>query len=84
MRRATVAGTGVGLLSVLDAAEDIRAGLVVAPFGPDALAGMPAGEIPGFYLVVPRSRRRLKSIAAFCDWVIGEDWTKAGPRPAVS
>jgi LysR family glycine cleavage system transcriptional activator len=75
MRRATIAGTGVGLLSVLDAAEDIRAGLVVAPFGTDALAGMPADQVPGFYLLVPRSRRRLKSVAAFCDWVTSEDWT---------
>lgn len=75
MRRATIAGTGVGLLSVLDALEDLRAGLVVAPFGLDALATLPADKVPGFYLVVPRSRRRLKSIAAFCDWIAAEDWT---------
>jgi LysR family glycine cleavage system transcriptional activator len=74
MRRATIAGTGVGLLSKLDATEDIRAGLLVAPFGIDALAGMPADQVPGFYLLVPRSRRRLKSIAAFCDWVARENW----------
>src|SRR5262249_51471446 len=49
MRRATIAGTGVGLLSALDAAEDIRAGLVVAPFGLDALSDLPAGQVPGFY-----------------------------------
>jgi LysR family transcriptional regulator, glycine cleavage system transcriptional activator len=78
MRRATVAGTGVGLLSALDAAEDTRAGLVVAPFGFDALAGMPADQVPGFYLLVPRSRRRVKSVAAFCDWMTREDWTKSG------
>jgi len=74
MRRATTAGTGVGLLSVLDAVEDTRAGLLVAPFGMDALAGMLANRVPGFYLILPRSRRRLKSVAAFCDWVAGEDW----------
>ena len=74
MRRATIAGTGVGLLSRLDAAEDIRAGLVVAPFGIDALASMPADQVPGFYLLVPRARRRLRSIAAFCDWVSRENW----------
>jgi DNA-binding transcriptional LysR family regulator len=45
MRRATIAGTGIGLLSVLDATENIRAGLVIAPFGLDALADMPA--VPG-------------------------------------
>lgn len=78
MRRATIAGTGVGLLSALDAAEDIRAGLVVAPFGTDALADMPVDQVPGFYLLVPRSRRRLKSVAAFCEWATSEDWTKAG------
>ena len=81
MRRATIAGAGVGLLSILDAAEDIRAGLVVAPFGLDALAGMPADQVPGFYLLVPRSRRRLKSVAAFCDWVTSEDWTVQPQRP---
>jgi LysR family glycine cleavage system transcriptional activator len=74
MRRATIAGTGVGLLSRLDAAEDIRAGLVVAPFGIDALASMPVDQVPGFYLLVPRARRRLRSIAAFCDWVSRENW----------
>ena len=63
MRRATIAGTGVGLLSTLDAAEDTHAGLIVAPFGENALADMPAEQVPGFYLLVPRSRRRVKSVA---------------------
>jgi LysR family glycine cleavage system transcriptional activator len=80
MRRATIAGTGVGLLSVLDAVEDIRAGLLVAPFGMEALTGMPADEVPGFYLLLPRSRRRLKGVAAFCDWVTSENWA-AHPQP---
>jgi LysR family transcriptional regulator, glycine cleavage system transcriptional activator len=80
MRRATIAGTGVGLLSMLDAAEDIRAGLVVAPFGVDALAGMAVDQVPGFYLLVPRSRRRLNSVAAFCDWVTSEDWAIQSQR----
>jgi LysR family glycine cleavage system transcriptional activator len=80
MRRATIAGTGVGLLSLLDAAEDIRAGLVVAPFGVDALAGMAVDQVPGFYLLVPRSRRRLKSVAAFCDWMTSEDWAVQSQR----
>jgi len=52
--------------------------LVVAPFGLNALAEMPADQVPGFYLLVPRSRRRVNSVAAFCDWVAGEDWAKAG------
>jgi len=75
MRRATIVGTGVGLLSLPDAVEDTRAGLLAAPFGMDALAAMPADRVPGFYLVVPRSRRRLKAVAAFCDWITGEDWS---------
>jgi LysR family transcriptional regulator, glycine cleavage system transcriptional activator len=37
-------------------------------------AAMPADRVPGFYLVVPRSRRRLKAVVAFCDWITGEDW----------
>jgi len=65
-------------LSTLDAVEDRRAGLVVAPFGLNALAEMRADQVPGFYLLVPRSRRRVKSVAAFCDWVASEDWAKAG------
>jgi LysR family glycine cleavage system transcriptional activator len=80
MRRATIAGTGVGLLSLPDALEDTRAGLLVAPFGMDALAKMAADRVPGFYLVAPRSRRRLKAVAAFCDWVTREDWS-ADPQP---
>lgn len=74
MRRATVAGMGVGLLSVSDAEDDIAAGKIVAPFGMDALASMPPEQIPGFYLVLPKSHRRLKTIAAFCNWVEAEDW----------
>ena len=71
-------------MSALDAAEDMRAGLVVAPFGPDALSEMPADQVPGFYLLVPRSRRRLRSVAAFCNWVTGEDWTKNGTADEVA
>jgi len=47
MRRATIAGTGAGLLSTLDAVEDRRAGLVVTPFGLNALAEMRADQVPG-------------------------------------
>jgi LysR family transcriptional regulator, glycine cleavage system transcriptional activator len=75
MRRATIAGTGVGALSLPDAVEDTRAGLLVAPFGTDALAAMPADRVPGFYLVVLRARRRLQAVAAFCDRITGEDWS---------
>lgn len=77
MRRATVSGLGVGLLSQPHAAEEIRAGRLVAPFG-DALAGMPSSKVPGFYLVLPKSRRLLSPVAAFRDWILAEDWTLPG------
>ncbi|TNC10066.1 LysR family transcriptional regulator [Methylobacterium terricola] len=76
MRRAALSGLGIGLISRLDAIEDLQAGRLVAPFGLDALAGMAPADIPGFYLVLPRSHRRLKGVAAFCDWVLGEDWAR--------
>ena len=76
MRRATMSGLGVGLLSVLDAAEDIQAGRLVAPFGLRALEDMPASEVPGFYMIIPRAHRRVKSIAVFCEWAVSEDWSE--------
>jgi DNA-binding transcriptional LysR family regulator len=74
MRRATIAGMGVGLLSVFDAIEDIRSGALVAPLGLVALRNMARETIPGFYLILPRSRRRVTNIAAFCEWIAGENW----------
>lgn len=75
LRSATLAGLGVGLLSAMDAAEDLGAGRLVAPFGRDVMQGMDPAQVPGFYLVLPKSHRRLKPVAAFCTWVEGEDWT---------
>lgn len=74
MRRATVAGLGVGLISTIDAEEELKLGKLVAPFGRDVMVGMPDGQIPGFYLVLPKAHRRVKSIAAFCKWVESENW----------
>ncbi len=74
MRRATLAGLGVGLLSSIDAGEDLASGRLVAPFGRDVMSDMPPEQVPGFYLVVPKSHRRVKQIATFCDWVEAEDW----------
>jgi LysR family glycine cleavage system transcriptional activator len=76
MRRATLAGLGVGLISSIDATEDLEAGRLVAPFGTEVMDGMAGNLIPGFYLVLPRSHRRVKPIAAFCDWIEAEDWAK--------
>lgn len=75
MRRATLAGLGVGLISTIDAVEDLKLGKLVAPFGQDVMLAMPQGQVPGFYLVLPKAHRRVKTIAAFCAWVEGEDWT---------
>lgn len=75
MRRATLAGLGVGLLSSIDAAEDLAVGRLVAPFGRHVMRGMAPDQIPGFYLVLPKAYRRAKPIAAFCTWVAAQDWT---------
>jgi LysR family glycine cleavage system transcriptional activator len=75
MRRATRSGLGVGLISELDAREDIAAGRLVAPLGFDAVRDLPAGDVPGFYLVFPRSHKRVRMVAEFCAWVRSEDWS---------
>jgi LysR family glycine cleavage system transcriptional activator len=79
MRRAAISGLGVGLLSVHDAREDIQTGRLVAPLGFDALSTMAPAETPGFYLIVPRAHRRVAAVAAFCDWLLSEDWDEPSP-----
>ncbi|KIC21290.1 LysR substrate-binding domain-containing protein [Leisingera sp. ANG-Vp] len=74
MRRATLSGMGVGLISRADAERDLRAGDLVAPLGTDTLLAMPPEQIPGFYLVLPRAHRRVSGVGNFCDWVTGQDW----------
>lgn len=74
MRRATYQGIGVGLVSLIDAEEDLRSGALVAPLGRDVLADMKPEEIPGFYLVVPRAHLRVKAVAAFHRWLVRQDW----------
>ncbi|TPI38384.1 LysR family transcriptional regulator [Mesorhizobium sp. B3-1-6] len=74
MRRATLQGIGVGLVSVIDAEEDFRSGALVAPIGRDAIADMKPEEVPGFYLVVPRGHLRVKAVAALHRWLGQEDW----------
>ncbi|NGQ89557.1 LysR family transcriptional regulator [Rhodobacter sp. HX-7-19] len=80
MRRATLAGLGVGLISMIDATEDIAAGRVAAPFGLDVMSGMADDQIPGFYLVLPKSHRRDRTVATFCRWIEEQDWS-ALPEP---
>jgi len=74
MRRGSISGIGVGLVSKLDALADIEAGALVAPLGIDILEAMDKKDVPGFYLVVPRAHKRVKIISAFCDWIAAEQW----------
>ena len=74
MRSATLSGLGIGLISRIDAEHDIRARNLIAPLGVDALREMSPEKVPGFYLVLPRTHRRVSRIANFCDWVTGQDW----------
>lgn len=76
MRRATLQGIGIGLVSVPDAEEDLRAGKLVAPLGPDVLCGMDLNDVPGFYLVLPRGHLRVKGVAALHRWMIQQDWSR--------
>lgn len=82
MRRATLSGIGIGLLSRMDAVEDLAAGRLSAPLGLDALTDMPAEDVPGFYLVLPRAHRRVRVIAGFCDWLLSETWQTPSLKPA--
>ncbi len=84
MRRATLQGMGVGLVSLIDAEHDLRSGALVAPFGKEALSGMKPEEVPGFFLVVPKGHLRVKAVAALHRWLIQQDWgsdLKAAPLP---
>lgn len=74
MRRATQQGLGIGLISLLDAEEDIASGTLAAPLGTRALAGMPADQVPGFYLITTKTRLRAKHVAALHGWLLAQDW----------
>ena len=77
MRRATLQGLGVGLISEIDADEDLKSGALVAPLGRNALGGMREEEVPGFYLVAPRSHLRVRSVAVLHQWLREQDWAAA-------
>lgn len=74
MRRGAISGMGVGLVSTIEAVEDIQAGRLVAPLGTDVLANMDEQDVPGFNLIVPRGHKRVKTIAAFCSWINEQTW----------
>ena len=76
MRRATIEGLGVGLISEDDALREIQAGTVVAPFGVDICRQMPPEYNPGFYLVYPHSQKYLPSVIEFCRWVEQTNWIR--------
>jgi LysR family transcriptional regulator, glycine cleavage system transcriptional activator len=69
MRRAAMSGRGIGLFSTIDAVEDLKPGRLVAPFGTGVMHLMPVAEVPGFYPILPKAHRRVKTIAAFCTWL---------------
>lgn len=75
MRRATIEGLGVGLISERDALREIQLGTLVAPFGVDICRRMPQEHSPAFYLVYPRSHKHLPSVVEFCRWIEQSDWT---------
>lgn len=74
IRRATLQGIGVGLLSPIHADEDLASGQLVAPLGRDVLGDMPAGDVPGFHLLAPRSRLRVPAVARLYHWLLGRLW----------
>lgn len=75
MRRGAISGIGVGLVSKIDALEDLKTGRLVAPLGTDILEDMNEKDIPGFYLILPKAHRRVKTVTTFCNWITAEDWT---------
>jgi len=74
MRRAAQQGLGIGLISRLDAEEDIALGKLVAPLGVDALIGMPPEMVPGFYAITTKARLRTKHVAALHKWLLELNW----------
>lgn len=76
MRRGAISGLGIGLVSKIDAMDDLRVGRLVAPLGVDALADMPQEDVPGFYAVLPRSHKRVSIVNSFWDWITSEDWNE--------
>ena len=74
MRRATLQGIGVGLLSEIHADEDIGSGALVAPLGRHILDDLPAEAVPGFHLVVARPHLQTPQVATFYRWLRDRDW----------
>lgn len=74
MRAGTISGLGVGLISLLVATRDLREGRLMAPLGIDAIADLPEECVPGFYVIVPHSHKRVRLVLSFYDWVTSQQW----------
>ena len=74
MRRAAQQGLGIGLISRLDAEEDIGLGKLAAPLGVGSLAAMPIEQVPGFHVITTKSRLRAKHVAALHRWLLDQTW----------
>lgn len=74
MRRAAQQGLGIGLISRLDAEEDIAQGKLVAPLGLEALSDMALDQVPGFYVITTKARLRAKHVAALHRWLLEQNW----------
>ena len=75
-------GLGIGLISVLDAEEDIASGKLIAPLGTTVLSNMPEDTVPGFYLITTKTRLRAKPVAALHRWLLEQDWKAIQPDRA--
>ena len=74
MRRATYQGMGIGLISRLDAEEDLASGKLVAPLGKDVLIGMAPAQVPGFYLITTKAKLRARHVSALHRWLLAQSW----------
>ena len=76
---AAVNGLGVVLESEILAAEELRDGRLVAPFGPDAFAV----EVTSYYLVRSKTYRLRTEVAAFEDWLRAAVANGSAQQPAI-
>jgi LysR family glycine cleavage system transcriptional activator len=63
---AAVAGAGVALSFKLIASDDVHAGRLVTPFGPE----LPLAT--AYHFVCPRGHENRPKVRAFRDWLFGE------------
>lgn len=75
MRRGTISGIGFGLISRIDAMEDLKLERLLAHQGIDQLAYMNSRDIPGFYPILPRAHPSVQIIQSFCNSITSESWT---------